>query len=239
MKTARHIVRCPRGFTLMEVLIAVVAFAIVLAAINGVYYGAIRLRNKTTTGLEQALPLEHATAIIKRDLANIVLPGGTFSGALQTGSTSNRIVGQSSPSFYTSRGLIDDTSPWGDVQRVSYLLLDSTNHANGKDLIRSVSRNLLPVLQDQPEQQWLMTGLQQMTFLFYDGSQWRDSWDSTTPDLTTGLSNSLPKAVKVQIQLLPEGTGRGRQREVPIELVVPITVQARTNQAQPTTGGQP
>lgn len=223
----------------MEILIAVVAFSIVLAAINGVYYSAIRLRNKTTANLEQALPLEHAAAIIRRDLANLVLPGGTLSGALQTSSTSNNVMGQASPSFYTSSGIIDETSPWGDVQRVSYLLIDSTNRANGRELVRSVSRNLLPVLQDQPEQQPLMTGLQNIAFLFYDGSQWRESWDSTTPDLTTGLSNSLPKAIKVQLQLLTEGTGSGRQREAPIELVVPIIVQARTNQTQPTTGGQP
>jgi hypothetical protein len=125
----------------MEVLIAVVAFSIVLAAINSVYYGAIRLRNKTAAGLEQALPIEHATAIIKRDLANLVLPGGTLFGPLQSSSISNTVMGQSSPSFYTSSGITDETSPWGDVQRVSYLLLDSTNRANGKDLVRSVSRN--------------------------------------------------------------------------------------------------
>lgn len=239
MKTARPIVRDTRGFTLMEVLIAVVAFSIVLAAINSVYYGAIRLRNKTAAGLEQALPIEHATAIIKRDLANLVLPGGTLFGPLQSSSISNNVMGQSSPSFYTSSGITDETSPWGDVQRVSYLLLDSTNRANGKDLVRSVSRNLLPALQDQPEQQALMTRVENIAFLFYDGSQWRDSWDSTAPDLATGLSNALPKAIKVQIQLLSEEAGRSRQREAPIELVVPTTVQARTNQTQATSGGQP
>jgi type II secretion system protein J len=238
MTTARDIRSGSRGFTLMELLIAVVAFAVVLAAVNGIYYAAVRLRNKTTAGIEQSLPLEHALTIIQRDLANLVLPGGTLSGALQTGSTSNRVAGQSSPSFYTSRGVIDDTSPWAEVERVSYLLLDSTNRNNGRDLVRSVSCNLLPVAQDQPEQQWLMTGVQNIGFLFYDGSQWRDSWDSTTADLTTGLSNTVPKAIKVQLQLLSEQTGRTRQRETPIELVVPITVQVRTNQTQQTAGGQ-
>jgi hypothetical protein len=63
--------------------------------------------------------------------------------------------------------------------------------------------------------------------------------DSTTPDLATGLSNAPPKAIKVQIQLLSEEAGRSRQREAPIELVVPTTVQVRTNQTQATSGGQP
>jgi general secretion pathway protein J len=230
------------GFTLIELLIAVAAFAIVLAAINAVYYAAIRLRNKTTVALENALPLEHAVTILKRDLAGIVLPGGTLFGPFQTSSTSNNVAGQASPNFYTSTGVVDENSPWADVQRVSYLLVNSTNRSAGsagKDLIRAVTRNLLPALQDQQEQQWLLTGVQTVTFLYHDGTQWRDSWDSTMANPTTGLSNSLPKAIKVQIQLVPEDTGnpRGRRREPPVELVVPISAQARTNLTQQASGG--
>src|SRR5262245_135308 len=227
------------AFTLIEVLIAVAAFAIVLAAINTVYYAAIRLRNKTTASLENALPLEHTVTILKRDLAGIVLPGGTMFGPFQTSSTSNNVAGQASPNFYTSTGFIDETSPWADVQRVSYLLVNSTNRNPGKDLVRAVTRNLLPALQDQQEQQWLMTGVQTLTFLYHDGTQWRDSWDSTIANPTTGLSNSLPKAIKVQIQLVPEdgSNARGRRRDPPIELVVPISAQARTNLMQQASGG--
>ena len=125
------------------------------------------------------------------------------------------------------------------MQRVSYLLVNSTNRASGKDLMRAVSRNLLPALQDQQEQQWLMTGVQTLTFLYHDGAQWRDSWDSTTANPTTGLTNSLPKAVKVRIQLVTDSgaSGSGRRREPPVEIVVPIMVQARTNQIQVAAGG--
>ena len=236
MNTAPRNVRRSRAFTLIEVLIAVTAFAIVLAAINTVYYAAIGLRNKTTAAIEGALPLEHTAAILKRDLANLVAPGGTMFGPLQSHSTSNSVAGQTSPNFYTTTGVIDETSPLADVQRVSYLLVASTNR-NGKDLIRAVSRNLLPALQDQSEQQWLMTGVQTLTFVYHDGSQWRDSWDSTSADTTTGLSNSLPRAVKVQIQLASEAGVSSRLREPPVELVVPVTTRARTNVTQQASGG--
>ena len=78
-----------------------------------------------------------------------------------------------------------------------------------------------------------MTGVQTLTFLYHDGSQWRDSWDSTVANTTTGVSNGLPAAVKVQIFLATEnGSGsRNRSRETPIELVVPLVMQQRTNQA--------
>jgi type II secretion system protein J len=230
------------AFTLLEILIAVAAFAIVLAAINTVFYSALRLRNSTTSAIEKALPMEHALGVIKRDLANLVLPGGAMAGAFTTTSTSNSVAGQSSPNFYTASGMIDETSPFAEVQRVSYLLTASTNQTGGKDLIRSVSRNLLPSLQDQTEQEWLMAGVQTLTFLYLDGTQWKDSWDSTIENTSTGMSNGLPAAVKVQLQMMSENSGssRSRSRELPIELVVPIVVQQRTNQTQQvaaTTGG--
>jgi hypothetical protein len=127
---------------------------------------------------------------------------------------------------------------------VSYALVTSTNRTGGRDLIRSVSRNLLPTLQEQYEGEWLMTGVQALTFFYHDGTQWRDSWDSTIENTSTGMSNSLPAAVKVQLQMLSENStaSRSRSRELPIELIVPIVVQQRTNQtaqvAATTGGGQ-
>lgn len=239
MNAARSVNSGSRGFTLIEILIAVAAFAIVLAAINTIFYSALRLRNSTTGAIEKALPMEHALGVIKRDLANLVLPGGSMAGGFTTTSTSNMVAGQSSPNFYTTSGVIDETSPFAEVQRVSYLLTASTNRTGGKDLMRSVSRNLLPSLQEQVEQEWLMTGVQTLTFLYLDGTQWKDSWDSTIENTSTGMSNSLPAAMKVQLQLATENStgSRARLRELPIELVVPIIVQQRTNQTQQVAAG--
>ncbi|MCI0537454.1 MAG: prepilin-type N-terminal cleavage/methylation domain-containing protein, partial [Verrucomicrobiales bacterium] len=197
-----------QAFTLLELLIAVVAFAIVLAAINTVFYAALRLRNKSAESFERSRPIEQAMAIIKRDLANIVLPGGTLLGSLQTTSITNTVAGQLSPDFYTSSGLIDQTSPWAEVQKVSYALVQSGKGATGLDLIRVVTRNLLPIaVADQPVQQWLMSGVQGMLFSYYDGNQWRQEWDTTTADPTSGQTNSLPQAIKIQLQLASPETG--------------------------------
>ena len=58
--TLRRTFRPRSGFTLLELLLAVAAFALVLAAINGVFYGALRLRNKTVAGFDDSLPLQPA-----------------------------------------------------------------------------------------------------------------------------------------------------------------------------------
>src|SRR5437763_10545402 len=64
------------GFTLLELLIAVAIFAVVLAAINGVFYGAMRLQRSSSRSVEESLPIQQALAIIKRDLQGLVAPGG-------------------------------------------------------------------------------------------------------------------------------------------------------------------
>lgn len=222
------------AFTLMELLIGVSAFAIVLAALNGVFYAALRLRNKTTESLDQALPLEQALATLKHDLANLV-PPGTLAGELQsTPTTGLSAMGllpgaqATSPAFYTATGVIDETSPWAEVQRVTYFLAEPTNNARGLDLVRASTRNLLPPIQEVPAYQRLAAGIDSLTFLFYDGADWIDAWDSTTAE------PKLPLAIKVQIGLTPKETDR--LQPLPIELVVPLEVQAGTNQTAQAQG---
>jgi type II secretion system protein J len=233
-----------QGFTLLEILIAVTAFAIVLAAINAVFYGAVRLRNKTAESVDSGLLMQQALVIMKRDLANLLPPGGTFAGELQSTPTAGSLqssanvtsfnnadkAAQISPDIYTTTGTVDEFSPWADIQKVAYLLVDSTNRTVGKDLIRSVTRNLLPpTVEEPPVYQWLMGGIQEVAFYYYDGSQWRDSWDSTAEE------TKLPTAIKVQISLAVED--RRQPQFPPVELVVPLMVQARTNSTEQASGG--
>ena len=228
------------AFTLLELLIAVVAFAIVLAAINGVFYSALKLRNRSAASLEKSLPLTQALIILKRDLASLAAPG-TLAKELQTsptGSTSGEqrfgsltgaaggagaLASQVGPDFYTYSGLLDTASPWPSVQKVAYLLVDSTNrNALGKDLIRAVTRNLLPSgnVAEEPVEQLLLADVAEATFFFHDGTDWLESWDSATAD------PKLPRAIRLQLQMAFEDRAT---RQQPIELIVPIVTEASTN----------
>jgi hypothetical protein len=86
-----------------------------------------------------------------------------------------------------------------------------------------VTRNLLPIIHEMPENQRLLNGVQSLVFSFYDGLQWREYWDSTVE------SNGLPFGVKVQLQMAPPNGASARQD--PIEIVVPVVLQAGTNQS--------
>ena len=242
MRHGQTIQRRARGFTLIEVMLAVVVFAIVLGAINTVFFSALRLRNKAHEAFDTALPLQQTVGIIKRDLEGIMLPGGKFSGQFQTspttssststGSSAADLTGERvSPDIYTCSGYIDDTSPWADVQKVAYFLAEPTNStatAPGKDLVRSITHNLLPVLTDDPVQQPLLSGVESFALTYYDGTSWTETWDSTT-------ATNLPNAIKVQITLAQEKNQRSAL--APIEFIVPVMVQRRTNSTQQATGG--
>ena len=232
------------GFTLLELLLAVLVFSIVLGAIHVVFFSAFRLRNRTADAIERSLPLQQALTIIKRDLANIVPPGGPLSGALQStptistsGSMSGSLNRQNGPHFYTATGILDDNAPWGEIRRVSFYLAPPTNDAPGLDLYRSVARNLLPITQDETDDQFLMNGVEAISFQYFDGNAWRDTWDSTQADSATGLTNNLPRAIKLELQLYSERSSFGMP--APVQLIVPVVVLARTNATSGISGVTP
>ena len=233
-----------RAFTLIELLLAMVLVGLVLAAVSSVFFGAFGLRQRTQALVDDGLPIQRALEVIRRDLAGLVQPGGVLSSNLITDASSlSSVSGQRvSPPLYTGTGAIRDFAPWADIQCVTYYLRPPTNRVanSGLDLVRMLNRNLLPVNTDIPEEQWLMTGVERMEFSYYDGTQWKLTWNSTN-DLTL-----LPKAVKVEIQLAPpvevaaSGIRRntGRQAHPKIQLISPVILTAVTNQNS-TAGGMP
>src|SRR5438270_5454702 len=82
MKTeSRHQARLSgaSAFTLMEIMLALAVSAIALAGIGGVFYSALRLRERSAAMVDEAVPLQQALIFIKRDLQGAVPPGGTYS----------------------------------------------------------------------------------------------------------------------------------------------------------------
>jgi type II secretion system protein J len=233
--------RSHRAFTLIEVLLALAILAMVLLVVYSIFHGALQLRNKADEAFDDAIPLQHTLSVMQRDLANLTVPGGTFCGPFQTtptvGSSTATAVShpgqQCGPVLYTASGTLDDNLPWSEMRKVTYYLVPASGGATGLDLVRSVSRNLLPVAQDESTDQRLMGGVSSLAFQFYDGTQWLDAWDSTTVS-STGTSNSLPVGIRVQLTL---NQGAGQLPAAPIEMVVPVLVGASTNTAPSTVGG--
>jgi len=222
-----------RAFTLIELILAVGIMAIVLVAINAVFFSAIRLREATMDVVEESLPPQQAIAILRRDLQCTMPPltNGLLSGDFKVGDViSPGTSGAVDLELYTTTGALSsrDDEPWGDVQRVTYELRVASVHTTptGKDLIRSVTRApvaLIPTT-PQPEDQLLLPNVESMKYSCYDGTQWLDTWD------TTLLNTNLPVAIRVRIQMAGNNAADSRNRQ-PIEFIVPLESQSRTNSA--------
>ena len=222
------------AFTLVEVILALAISAVVLAAICGVFTGAVRLREKTSAALDTALPLTEALDTLRQDLQSALGPSNVLAGDFKCGgATMGENMGLSSAEgvgldFFTTSGVINDDEPWGDLQEVFYQLTDAADRNQpGKDLVRYVNRNLLATGTSTPDKQWLVGSVASVQFDCYDGLQWRNTWDTSMGD------TNLPSAVRVRIQLTRASNG-GLESQQPLEMIVPLVCQSRTNQI---TGG--
>jgi type II secretion system protein J len=228
MKRSRLPFHSRQGFTLIEILLTVAIFAIVLASVTSVFFTALRLTMKANDTFQASLPVQHALTVMKRDIEGVRFPGGIMTGAFQSTDTlsdgSTTTIGTKvSPFLYTTVGRNnDDQSSWSEMRKIGYFLStpSDTRGSAGKDLIRATSSNLLPVNIEEYSQEFLIGGVDNVVFSYYDGSGWIDTWDST-------ITTNLPIAVKVSFTFMDEQ--KGATAKSPLELLVPIISQTRTN----------
>jgi type II secretion system protein J len=218
--------RCgAKAFTLIELILGIGIMAIVMIAMNAVFFSALRLRERTDEAVDESLPIQQTLTVLRRDLQGAMPPAadGILSGDFKVGGVVS--LGVSQPvdiELYTTTGVLRESEPWSEVQRVTYQLRLPVNRgAPGQDLVRSVTRNLLATVTPQTEDQRMMGGVESIRFSCYDGGMWYDTWDST-------LTTNLPSAVRVRILLASPPGGGGAAR--PIEILVPLDSQTRTNQ---------
>lgn len=242
--TGTLIARPSQAFTLIEVILALGIFAIVMVAINTAFFAALRLRERSSEALEESVPLDHALTILRRDLINAVPPGGVLAGDFRSGlggamgSGSSKSAGNNSSAsrglgtaqyggldFFTTTGTLSDDAPWGDIQEVNYQLQDPADrlHSYGRELVRTVTRNLLATSTQAANVERLLGNIESLDFLYYDGTQWQDSWD------TSAGNTNLPQAVRVSIRLASTN-GPSAASAQPLEMLVLLTSQSVTNQ---------
>ena len=206
--------------------------AIVLVAINAVFATAIRLRDKTSAAVEEGLPMDRALDRLRRDLKGAVGPGGFLAGDFKCGAQAmgasmglSGEAGNGGLDFFTSTGILSDRAPWGDLQEVFYELKapEDRNQA-GMDLVRCANRNLLATTMQTPDLQSLLSHIETLQFECYDGTQWRDTWDTSAGD------TNLPVAVRITLKMTAK-PGEDASKFEPFQMIVPLVSQTlRTNQ---------
>lgn len=214
-----------RAFTLIELLFATLAFSMVLAAINTVFYGALRMREKSDANHRRIRPQFQALEVIKQDLRATF-----FSEDFRADRFWSEPVGGMSASgdqieFFSSTGTTSENSPWPDVQKIEYYLapsIDPRQSANTMDLVRAITRNFLTTTIEPPVEQRLATGITGFQLTFFDGEVWQQTWDSEIQDPV------LPKAVQVYLEFAPTNyVNRANQFPPSLTQMVAILAEPR------------
>jgi prepilin-type N-terminal cleavage/methylation domain-containing protein len=131
-----------------------------------------------------------------------------------------------------------------DLRRITYWLSGSSGLAR-QELQLVTSDDAATTPPDDP-QYVIAPEVTGLTFSYWDGSTWQDSWDGTTTGSDGVTPIGPPMAIAVTIELLPPGAGPGAKAKTYRQVIPIITANGATQQntgssqsgtGQPGTGG--
>ena len=248
-------VRCGmRGqtaFTLLEILLASVAAAMILVIINSIFVRAIHLRDSATERVRDTRLRARAERAIRDDLQSALVSGGILASTLDGGTNNTGGPGGASFPGYLKLTTTNGHSASGltasDVQQVEYFVQKDPNPAQtlsdggapgGGVLVRAVTRDLLANTPVVSKEETILTGVQSLQVQFYDGANWQDTWEfdsdtasesasaasgsTTGATLTTG-NTTLPEAIRVDVRQVAAKSGD--PAPPPVEILVPWSAQ--------------
>lgn len=223
-----------RAFTLIELVLAMAACAVLLVAIYGIFSKAVHLRDNAMARARDSRVKARAAGVLRNDLRNAIVSGGTLAATLVG---SRQGPSGSFPGYlkFTTTTTPDvNEVPGADVQQVEYYIVTDPAATDQKAgmLVRTYVRNLLAATVEVATEEPLLAGVESMEVEFFDGASWQDSWEVTTD------SKSLPQAVRVRLQ--PARAESSTRAPAPIEVLVPWLTQASIEApTTTTTGGTP
>ena len=218
------------AFTLIELLMALAACAVILTAIYGVFSRAIHLRDNATQRTREARIRAHAASMLRDDLRNALVSGGTLAATLEGSQQGGSGGFPGYLKFTTTTAKDADDEFGGDVQEIEYYIARDQQAVDQKSgvLVRTINRDLLNTVKPTPTEERVLAGVEAMDVSFYSETSWKTSWEVTTD------SKTLPEAVRVTIQPVADADGR---KPAPIEVLVPWTTQSAIEAETTTTTG--
>lgn len=186
--------RSSRGFTLVEVLVAISILAILLTSIYGIFSSVSLARERL-----DADSAEYHRARVLFDRLGRELRGAYF----QTSSRELVFAGSSADDrsfeFELTTSAVSPLSKTGSgIARVRYLLIeDEEDTADGRVLMRSEHPVHESVDETAAGMMRLIPGIEAMTLRFYINGQWKTAWD--------GQISGLPELVEIALQLRAGG----------------------------------
>lgn len=181
------------GFTLLEVLIAVVLLGILSAALYGSYFGVLQARDRASSGMESRRELGATLDLIRREIS---------SAMFNRTDKRLRFVVEDRDNFGASSSTLELTTlapPVGQNRSESGIVIVGYRIAE-KDKKRTLTRQERDLFSEEvtipayPQMDQISSFLVEC----YDGSKWVKSWD-------TAINLRMPGSVRVTVQVEEEG----------------------------------
>lgn len=253
----RYYTSARRGFTLLELLIALAMAAALMLPL----YQTLRTAYKAKASAEAAMipsrTSELAMEFLRMDIESALPPAPNSPGyATDSTSTTAAVAPAASTSSTTPVSLAgsfigldsqDDRGHNGD-DLTFYTTSDGPEHVAGDGeikmveltilvppgtgdhvLVRRVTRNLLAPQSVVPDDEVICRHVASFNLRYYDGTDWQDSWDSTQQ------TNELPVAVEVTLELEPPADAPRNQSGKKFIRYFPIVCSTLVNDANATT----
>jgi general secretion pathway protein J len=180
------------GFTLLEVLIAVVLLGILSAALYGSYFGVLKARDRASSGMESRRELGTTLDLIRREVASAVY-----------NNTDKRLhfVVEDRDNFGAPSSTLELTTlaPSGQTRSESGIVVVTYKMVE-KDKKRILVRQERDLFSEESTIPAFPQMEQISSFLVecYDGSKWVKSWNSA-------INFKLPNSVRVTVEIEEEG----------------------------------
>jgi general secretion pathway protein J len=187
------------GFTLLEVLIAVVLLGILSAALYGSYFGVIRARDRASAGMESRRELGATLDLIRREVSS-----AKFSKSNSTNEPHPlKFVVEDRDNFGVPSSTLTLTTlapPAGQGHSESGIVIVSYQMVE-KDKKRILTRQERDLFSEEspvpayPQMEQISSFLVECSS---DGAKWVKTWD-------TAINNRPPTFVRVTVQVEEEG----------------------------------
>jgi general secretion pathway protein J len=197
-------VRRQRGFTLIELAVAVFITAIIATMAYGAVNQAVKNREALEQQQERLLAVQSTMRTIGQDVNQLATrpirdpSGNDWLPVLNaTGNNSQRILELTRGGWANPAGVQRPA-----LQRVAYSV-------EGKTLRREYWPVLDPLLSTEPTRKDLCTGVKSVTFRYMDvGRQWRDTWPPASAIANNAKLNLRHRPIAVEVTIELEDWGK-------------------------------
>ncbi len=195
-----------RGFTLLELLVAMAIMVILSAALYGTYFSIMRGRESAAAGMESRRELRGTFDLLRREIAAAYFHTATVAATAAGKTNPLKFVVEDRDSFGKPASILNFTClvpprsgslPCSDQREVTYRLVE-----HDKKLV--LTRQEREMYSDaKPAEYPQMEELEGFLVECYDDtkSKWEKSWNTAS-----NMNGKLPTAVRITIRL-KEGEG--------------------------------